>query len=102
MVPMSPTERNAQCSQRVTVTCAISEPRMSIWTAGNTGSVFIREPALQAEALNSVEGGRENSWSLGSIFMWGFFFFYSVAWDGFGLSQAKSKHLFYLLQSHPV
>lgn len=47
-----PQRRNAQFSQRVTVTCAILETNKSIWTAGNTGSVFNKEPALKAEALN--------------------------------------------------
>lgn len=40
MVPRSPIRGNAQFKQRVTVIHAISEPIMSIWTAGRTGSLL--------------------------------------------------------------
>lgn len=47
---------------------------MSVWTAGSTGSVFIKEPALQAEALKSVQGGREKTHGLLGVFLCVFFF----------------------------
>lgn len=53
---------------------SVRGPSMSVWTAGSTGSVFIKEPALQAEALKSVQGGREKlmvSWE----YFYVFFFF---------------------------